>query len=80
MSSFTELDNLMWNTTAPGTIYTMSMPTDYDPEKHPSVNGCVEVLRYGTGSTLQRFTSGDSGFFIRRFLTGSNKWTAWERV
>ena len=83
ITTFASLDNLKWDNTSRGTIYTISTATDYDPEKHPGQNGCVEVIRYGTGSTLQRFTSGQSGFFVRRFLIGGGsvgKWTPWEKI
>ena len=83
VNSWSELDNLKWNNSLRGNIYTISWLSDYSPEKHPSNSGCVEILRFGDNSTIQIFYSGNCKLFFRTFrqpVEGESVWSAWTQI
>ena len=74
------LDNILYEVSNMGTVYTFSGPSDYDPQIHPSPAGFVEIRRYGSTSTLQQMTT-PKGLFVRTKGTGDNAvWTEWVQI
>lgn len=78
LRSYAELDGLKWDNTKRGTVYTFSSMSDHVSGVTPSLNGTVVVLRYGNSSTLQILIGGNEGVFVRRLLSGTEKWSGWE--
>lgn len=75
-----ELDELLWNNTSIGEIYTFGSPSDYDKNKHPfAEGGLVEVKRLGGYSTFQVLYDLNASAFIRRRVAGEN-WGIWKQL
>ena len=81
LKSWAELDNLKWDNTPRGNVYTISWLPDYDSEQHPANVGCVEVVRMGGGVTAQILYADNFKMYIRTFLGKEDaRWTAWTQV
>lgn len=81
LKSWAELDNLKWDNTPRGNVYTISWLPDYDSEQHPANVGCVEVVRMGSGVTAQILYADNLKMYIRTILgTEEARWTAWTQV
>lgn len=75
-----DFDNLLWNKTNIGNIYTFNSPADYDSSLHPfAVAGSLEVRRFGGSSTMQILYDINCNLFIRRKV-GEESWTVWKQV
>lgn len=81
LKSWAELDNLKWNNTPRGNVYTISWLPDYDSEQHPDNVGCVEVMRMGDSVTTQILYTNNLKMYIRTILGSEGaRWTAWTQV